>query len=751
MPQAANPQRNPTGTPIIARVLRTTPAGLVVVLSDGREGLVRERDLGWEAESRQGWTERYSPGVTVQVFPLGKGRDRRPELSVRLAQSDSWHEIKKRYPAGSLVEGVVTGVMPYGAFVEVEPGISGLLHISHYPASVHGRVGEVFWPGDRVMVIIGQVNIERKRIALTMEDLLAYRWRNALSPDSVPGSRPNKQSTVGNRTRLTVDMLFDRPRTLVLVVEDEEAQRKSVADWLRFAGQEAEVAGSAEEALEMVGHLQPDIVLMDIGLGGMDGIQAAQKIMNDWPGMRCVLMTDWGRAERRATELHGLREAGVALLIKPLLPEDLLSVLLDKPSIALSALSSPSPMSPSHSTLEQSRPARAEAEQRGLESLVQRLQAITRADKVVLFELDVEGRQIKALEQRGAASLRAHVLSELIHSPVRDVAEEGVIVLARNATEVAEKRFVHLTPLLDFKACLGVPIPAQLQRSYALFLFFAHASGLTDSTTVRAEGAAAAIGAWLERQQMLKQAADFNRIAVLGQLGRALVHEISGRLTPVNLALQRLQAGCDRVEQCAAASPEQVIEEARLARAEMENLLRQAEALAKTTRSFSRMTRQGQEEIVVLDEIIAEALDVLSDTAATAGVKIALLPSQRVFFTRTQVTHLQQVLVNVLQNAIQQVRLARPKTGGRIEIRLAQTIRDGVSMVQVSIEDDGPGIHRRLWKRVFDMDYTTRAEGSGLGLYLSRSLIEAQGGRIIVRDSRVLWGSTFVVELPYRM
>ncbi|MBE2234260.1 MAG: response regulator [Anaerolinea sp.] len=751
MPPAATPQSNPTSKTLTARVLRSTPAGLVVALPDGREGLVREREMGWDTEARVGWTKRYTSGMTVQVFPLEKGRKRRPELSIRLAQTNSWLEIRKRYPAGSLVEGVVTGAMAYGVFIELEQGISGLMHTSRFPASARGAPGEIFWPGDRVIVTIDRVDVERKRIALSMENLAAQRWRDAPSSGS-PATPVADEPPIGDAgVAHTLDRLIDSPRKSLLVVEDDETQRKSVADWLRFAGQTVEITDSAETALAIVASRQFNIVLMDVGLPGMSGIEAAHRIKEQWPEVGCALMTDWGRAERRAAELQTLRIKGVALLIKPLLPEDLLGILLDETPLQPPTPSPLAPVSVSRSLLERLQPSDETSGRGGLDSILQRLQASTRADKIVLFEMDVEGRRITALAQKGGSFLRAHAIPGLIYSPVRDVAEDGKIVLARNAQQTAERRFAHLRPLLDFEACLGVPAPARLHNSYALFLFFADASCLTDSVSVQAEGAAAAIGAWLERQQMQKQVADFNRIAVLGQLGRALVHEISGRLNPVNLTLQRLQAGCDRVEQCATTSPESVIEEARRAREEMQTLRKQVETLAKTTRSFSRMTRQGQQEIVVLDEIIEEALDILRDTAAAAHVTIVLQPAPRVFFTRIQVTHLQQVMVNVLQNAIQQIHLARPKTGGRIEIRLEQTHHDDKPVVRMCVEDDGSGIHRRLWQRIFEMDYTTRSDGSGLGLYLSRNLIEAEGGRLFVAASHMFWGSTFVIEVPSRL
>jgi signal transduction histidine kinase len=68
--------------------------------------------------------------------------------------------------------------------------------------------------------------------------------------------------------------------------------------------------------------------------------------------------------------------------------------------------------------------------------------------------------------------------------------------------------------------------------------------------------------------------------------------------------------------------------------------------------------------------------------------------------------------------------------------------------VQVRFSDNGPGIHRKLWDRIFDLGFSTRPDGTGLGLYVARRLVESLGGRIALEESMVPLGTTFLVELP---
>lgn len=97
---------------------------------------------------------------------------------------------------------------------------------------------------------------------------------------------------------------------------------------------------------------------------------------------------------------------------------------------------------------------------------------------------------------------------------------------------------------------------------------------------------------------------------------------------------------------------------------------------------------------------------------------------------------------------MQQIEQTRDRSGGHVVVGLTTSQDDGQPVYRISIEDDGPGIHRRLWERIFEMGYSTRLGGNGLGLYIARNLIEGMAGRIFVAESWLGWGSTFVLELP---
>lgn len=741
MPPAATPQSNPTSKTLTARVLRSTPAGLVVALPDGREGLVRERELGWDAEARVGWRERYRPGTRLNVVPLGKG-DERSEFSVRLAQDDPWLDIQERYPLGTLVDGVVTGVVSYGVFVEMEPGVTGLIHTSRFPAWATATPGEIFWPGDLVKIIVGEIDVAERRIALSLADRGRFRWRHTYQADDMRGSSrksPVVSQTVAQAMR-TSDLLQQSAKS-ILVVDDSAAVRSEIGDWLRNAGHRVTLAEDGTAALHALNSAPPEIALVDIHLPGMSGIEVVQTIRRDWPTARCVLMSADRESALKGDDLASLHGNGISFLHKPFRPQDLIEHIFTAPVSGQKA----APPRPASAKASQYTPqGRSQIAQ-----VMRQLWRATRVNLVALFELDPAQRVIRIVQQYGRPVIQTAALPAFIHSPVRDVAEEGIVVRAADADQAATPQFQHLARHVRFTSCLGRPVAVSLPNRYALFLF-SDQPDLAVNATVETFAAASAIAvaAWLERDAFARQAAELQRLVLLGQLGRTLVHEINNQVQNIPWAARKLPDYVDQANGLAETDPVKVKELLGEATQLLQEVTLEVQRLASIARPFTSLARLEHETSLLLDKTVEEAVTAVQDTAQRANVTLSIQNLTPVAFMRGQDTALHQILVNILLNAVQQIEQARGRGGGRIAVHLTASHSAGQPVYRIGIEDDGPGIHRRLWERIFEMGYTTRPGGSGVGLSVARSLIETMGGRIFVAESWLGWGSTFVIELP---
>ena len=139
-----------TANALIIRVVKHLPLGLSVELENGQRGIVRIREISWDAQERARWKEDFPVGWTGDAIPIRTHNEQFNEFSIRLVDNDPWESIAQRLQMGDVFSGVVTNVEEYGAFVEIEPGLTGLLHYKQFPRWVTKRPPELFWPGDHV-------------------------------------------------------------------------------------------------------------------------------------------------------------------------------------------------------------------------------------------------------------------------------------------------------------------------------------------------------------------------------------------------------------------------------------------------------------------------------------------------------------------------------------------------------------------------------------------------------------------------
>ncbi len=171
----------PVGTRVKGKVVNVLSYGAFVQLEDGVEGLVHVSEMSWTKRISHP-NQVVSPGDEVEVVVLEIKKEKQ-EISLGMKQvvQNPWMQVAQKYPVDSIVEGKVRNLTNYGAFIELEEGIDGLLHVgdmSWTKKIVHPS--EVLKKGDVVRAKVLNVDSERKRIALGLKQLEEDPWHRII-------------------------------------------------------------------------------------------------------------------------------------------------------------------------------------------------------------------------------------------------------------------------------------------------------------------------------------------------------------------------------------------------------------------------------------------------------------------------------------------------------------------------------------------------------------------------------------------
>ncbi len=185
------------GQVITGSVTRLAVFGAFVDIGDGVEGLLHISDISWARIKHPG--EVLSENQEVQVLVLNVDREReRISLGYKQLQPDPWENVGKRFPVGSIVTGTVTKLVEFGAFVSLEEGIEGLVHISQLADRRIARPDEVVAVGQTVTVKVIGLREQEHRISLSIRQAIEEGERNEYRK-YMKDNREDNGVTIGDR------------------------------------------------------------------------------------------------------------------------------------------------------------------------------------------------------------------------------------------------------------------------------------------------------------------------------------------------------------------------------------------------------------------------------------------------------------------------------------------------------------------------------------------------------------------------
>ena len=273
------------GSEMEGRVTRTMPYGVFVKLADGVEGMVHISELGWSKVAKP--ADVVKIGDTVRVKVIGMEPDKKPgmlkiSLSMKRLTEDPWNSVVRQFSEGDKVQGTVTRCAGFGAFVEVAPGIEGLVHISEmsYTKRVL-KTEDIVSAGETVSVVVKEIDPAKRRLSLSIRDAAGDPWMEvgekfavgqsltgvlekkekfgffiALSP-GITGLLPKSKISQGQKSAELAKLKEGDAIPVIIEAIDSGKRKITLApgnteneqNWQKFAGDDSGTIGSLGEKL----------------------------------------------------------------------------------------------------------------------------------------------------------------------------------------------------------------------------------------------------------------------------------------------------------------------------------------------------------------------------------------------------------------------------------------------------------------------------------------------------------------------
>lgn len=225
-----------------------------------------------------------------------------------------------------------------------------------------------------------------------------------------------------------------------------------------------------------------------------------------------------------------------------------------------------------------------------------------------------------------------------------------------------------------------------------------------------------------------QQLFESEKLSAVGLLAASVAHDIRNILTPINIELSLADADD------AAARGES-----------LRTVQQQVDKMSQLTQKLLALAKPTAQRLVEVDlgELAERVLAQVRPQALLDGIDVAYSAPKRLPTVCADSVQIERVLVNLVLNGVQ----AMERDGGRLAMRLRRQSRNGRDGVAISVEDSGPGMPLDVRRRLFDPFVTTRPDGTGLGLFSCRRIIDAHRGDIQIQ-SRLGVGTCVRLWLP---
>lgn len=731
-----------TGDIVKATVENIYPFGIFVRLEDNNRAYIRIRELTLSADIDPRNVVSIGDKIEAVISKPAKS-GRVMELSVRESLPDPWVPFIKQVHIGDVIKGKVKNIFPNRAYIETTPGVFGFIMRDQLSLLKTERIEDILWTGDHIEAVIISIDQRKKKLELSLRHRI-IQLRDAqtyLEQLRVKQNEPEKTANLESFQDDDVKTNRNFFPLSVLVVEDRAEVREPLIHWLIDQGCQAVGAGRVDQALELHSQNNFDLAIVDIDIPILSGLSFIEQLRSRNNNMTVAVMSDPELIATNSAYLQELRVAGV--FPKPLDVDEILQFLghltsgedtqfrfeiQDKKifDIVQPYRNMSEAMRSNHPIIERFK--------EGLEHLLQE----TKADEAIVFYLDDNSKRIYIITSCGSLSINEDAVYSLANSPVNDVITRQSIIWENNLYPQNHKRFEKLTTMLNFRSCIGFPISSGGKIEHAIFIFH-HLADVFDQNCLRdVISMAMYFSIALENQLLNERVQSLGSLFLSGQLAAGFAHEIYNKVSGLDLQFRNIRFDMSKIKENQTSEYLDFIKINNI----IENTLNLSEDLKRTVKEFRRLMEVRKEDRSDINNALNQTLLQVQPYATKANINIVFDNNNELPFIAGNSLSILQIFLNVALNAIQQMEQQKESKG---ELAISCQLEE--EKVVIRFRDSGPGIHRRLWEKIFDLGFTTRSGGSGIGLFIARNLTESLGGKILVEESLIALGTTFKIEL----
>ncbi len=762
-------KENYAGNPVVkVRIVSLKSSHVTVRLEDGSRGIIPRREWSWDRSEKPDtskWVENSSHEAVLLPETSQAGW---ALLSFR-QKTDPWEGTESWLKAGKVITGEVVNILSDSVYVQLKPGIDAFCAAADLPLFPDALPKDVLSYGDQLRAIITRVDAENRQVDISVND-----WMRQID------IRASEQETRLERLfRKKINAATDLPLNTfaapqekdetsyevpalqqlqsVLIVDDNPAALAIIKDMLQPLQVHITEITNGDDAIKWFDEGQlADLIIMDINLGDHTfGPEIAAQILEKRPDQHFLftsrdphnllsfkfleekynrkfsffVKTDKVNDDHFLETIH-LLQTGIVHKSKSMVARNQEGFIeqLEMQGFVKSSLKT------------------------GLEQMLSDLRRSIFVQHAFILEYDEAHRlfELTAAAHTNRPDLYEIELEKLSYSPAVGVIEEEDVLYVNDINhETKNNRFRNFYAHLDFKVVYAVPIklPGYATR-HGLFVLN-NTSDLTGEAILQIRTVANFCAILIERDFILRKMQMYEDRYFKGQLFGTFMHELGNYMTGLQTSIKNVHHfGLEKP------NPEKL-------QRGIDGLSASCNDIKELNDSYTRLMRD-EIEYIDINEVVKKVKRQLTYKAQEENsVELLLDLYPDIPKVRANPLRVEQVVSNLVLNAIQHVSLQFKHMKEINDTRKSEqpllvtkavlvktTFNEQKGTCHIFVLDTGPGVRHEQQHKVFRAGETSRRDGQGLGLFISKNLVEAMSGEIALVDSIRFCGSVFGFYLP---